>query len=75
VAGTLPGSVAGQAAQVVRQSFIDGVVAGSLVSAGACLAAAIAAFVFLPARHAAAASDPAAGGTGTDLDSSELVTA
>jgi EmrB/QacA subfamily drug resistance transporter len=52
VASALPGSVAGSAAQVVRQSFMDGLVAGSLVSAGACLVAAVAALVFLPARHA-----------------------
>ena len=56
VAARLPGSVAGQARiQVVRQSFMDGVVAGSLVSSGACLVAAMAALLFLPARHAAAA--------------------
>jgi hypothetical protein len=53
VALGLPGSAAGQAAQVVRQSFLDGVVAGSLVSAGACLLAATAALIFLPARAAA----------------------
>jgi EmrB/QacA subfamily drug resistance transporter len=52
VALSLPGSAAGSAAQVVRQSFLDGVVAGSLVSAGACFVAAIAALFFLPARHA-----------------------
>ena len=55
VASALPGSVAGQAIQVVRQSFMDGVVAGSLVSSGACLVAAVAALLFLPARHAATA--------------------
>jgi DHA2 family multidrug resistance protein-like MFS transporter len=53
VALSLPGSAAAQAAEVVRQSFMDGVVAGSLVSAGACFVAAVAAFVFLPARAAA----------------------
>ena len=37
----------------MRQSFMDGVVAGSLVSAGACFIAAMAALVFLPARPAA----------------------
>jgi EmrB/QacA subfamily drug resistance transporter len=74
VAGTLPGSVAGQAVQVVRQSFMDGLVAGSLVSAGACLVAAIAALLFLPARHATPPEDTA-DGTDADLDSPELVTA
>jgi hypothetical protein len=53
VALSLPGSAAAQAAQVVRQSFMDGLVAGSLVSAGACFVGALAALLFLPARHAA----------------------
>ncbi|MFL6099265.1 MAG: DHA2 family efflux MFS transporter permease subunit [Actinomycetales bacterium] len=57
VAMSLPGSAATQAAQVVRQSFMDGLVAGSLVSAGACFVAAMAALIFLPARHAAPATD------------------
>jgi MFS family permease len=52
VALSLPGSAAAQAAEVVRQSFMDGLVAGSLVSAGACFVAAMAALIFLPARHA-----------------------
>ena len=50
VALALPGPAAAQAAQVVRQSFLDGVVAGSLVAAGACFVAAMAALIFLPAR-------------------------
>ncbi len=60
VALSLPGSAAAQAAEVVRQSFLDGVVAGSLVSAGACFVAATAALLFLPARHATAGPDAAA---------------
>lgn len=69
VALSMPGSAAAQAAQVVRQSFMDGVVAGSLVSAGACFVAAMAALIFLPARHAAPAEDAAT------ADTAELVTA
>jgi EmrB/QacA subfamily drug resistance transporter len=52
VATALPGSAATQAVHVVQQSFLDGVVAGSLVSAGACLLAAVGALLFLPARAA-----------------------
>ena len=57
VALALPGPAAAQAALVVRQSFLDGVVAGSLVAAGACFVAAMAALVFLPARAVAATGD------------------
>jgi DHA2 family multidrug resistance protein-like MFS transporter len=70
VALSLPGSAAGQAAQVVRQSFLDGVVAGSLVSAGACFVAAMAALLFLPARHAGSGPDQEVDRT----ESSELTT-
>jgi EmrB/QacA subfamily drug resistance transporter len=57
VALGLPGSAAAQAVQVIRQSFMSGVVAGSLVAAGACLVAALAALLFLPARPAMPATE------------------
>ena len=65
VALALPGSAALQAAQVVRQSFLDGVVAGSLVAAGACFVAAMAALIFLPARALPPATEPASHTDGT----------
>jgi hypothetical protein len=73
VALSLPGSAAAQAAEVVRQSFMDGVVAGSLVSAGACFMGALAALLFLPARHATSAGDAEGGPVGEQ--ESELVSA
>jgi Major Facilitator Superfamily len=71
VALSLPGGAAAQAVDVVRQSFMDGVVAGSLVSAGACFVAAVAALIFLPARHAV----PVDSGAATTDGSPELVSA
>jgi MFS transporter, DHA2 family, multidrug resistance protein len=52
VAQSLPPGVQGQALDAVRASFVDGLQAGSLVSALVTGAAAIAVLVFLPARHA-----------------------
>jgi DHA2 family multidrug resistance protein-like MFS transporter len=51
VAGQLPGPVAGEAADAVRQAFIDGLQAGSLIASGVALVAAIAVAFLLPARH------------------------
>jgi hypothetical protein len=67
VALAVPGSAAGPAVQVIRQSFMDGLISGSLVSAGACLVAALAALLFLPARQAAAAAEETASAAGVDL--------
>jgi DHA2 family multidrug resistance protein-like MFS transporter len=57
VAG-FPAPLRDAAAAVVRSSFVTGLHQGSLVAAGTCLAAALVALAFLPAR-AAAAEDPA----------------
>ncbi|GLY13235.1 DHA2 family efflux MFS transporter permease subunit [Kineosporia rhizophila] len=49
--GQLPASVAGPAADAVRQGFLDGVQAGSLIAAGTAALAAVAVALLLPARH------------------------
>ena len=64
VASAAPGEVAGAALTAVRGAFMDGLVAGSLVAALACLLAAMGVLAFLPARQRAAAPRrqvPAAG--------------
>ena len=50
VATSLPAHAVGPAVAAVRNAFMDGLAAGSLVAAGACAVAAIAALAFLPAR-------------------------
>ena len=50
VAGHLPPGLREAAAAAARQSFIDGLWAGSLVAAGATAVAALATLAFLPAR-------------------------
>lgn len=52
LAAQFPGALAGEAGTAVRQAFLDGMEAGSLVAAGVTLAGALAVFAFLPARHA-----------------------
>ncbi|RFU19806.1 DHA2 family efflux MFS transporter permease subunit [Geodermatophilus marinus] len=56
VAERVPG---GTAADVVRTAFLDGLSAGSWVCAGVCLAGALAAAAWLPARHRAGTQVPA----------------
>jgi hypothetical protein len=63
VAGHLPAPLRDAAQSVVQTSFMTGLHRGSLVAAGATLAAALMALVFVPAR-AAAAADPEIYGTG-----------
>ena len=53
LATRLPGALGATAADAVRQSFVDGLSAGSWVCAAACLVGALAALVCLPARHRA----------------------
>jgi EmrB/QacA subfamily drug resistance transporter len=67
VALSLPGSAAAQGVQVIRQSFMSGVVAGSLVAAGACAVAALAALLFLPARHATPLAEEPSGAPQDEL--------
>ncbi|SNS04419.1 drug resistance transporter, EmrB/QacA subfamily [Geodermatophilus saharensis] len=55
-ASRLPDGVA--AAEVVRRSFVDGLSAGSWVCAAACVAGALVAAVWLPARRPAAVPVP-----------------
>ena len=55
VAGSLPG----EAARAVQQSFLDGVSAGSWVCAAASAAGALAVLALLPARHRSTAPTPA----------------
>jgi len=50
VATSLPAHAVGPAVAAVRNAFMDGLAAGSLVAAGACAVAAVAALAFLPAR-------------------------
>ncbi len=56
VADSLPAAAHAQAVAAVRSAFMDGLQAGSLVSAGATAVAAIAVLIFLPARHATGAA-------------------
>jgi EmrB/QacA subfamily drug resistance transporter len=51
VVGQLPASAQAAAGVAVRQAFMDGLQAGSLVAAGATAVAAVAVLIFLPARH------------------------
>nr|WP_269326889.1 DHA2 family efflux MFS transporter permease subunit [Kineosporia mesophila] len=57
VVSGLPASVAGPATTAVRQSFIDGLQAGSLIASGVAALAAVAAALLLPARHRDEVSD------------------
>ena len=52
----LPAAIQGPAVTAVRQSFIDGLSAGSLVAAGVTGTAALAALAWLPARDSAPAN-------------------
>ena len=49
VAGQVPGDVRPAAAEAVRQAFVDGMRAGTLVAAGTAAAAAVAVLIFMPA--------------------------
>jgi EmrB/QacA subfamily drug resistance transporter len=51
VVGHLPTSAQASAGVAVRQAFMDGLRAGSLVAAGVTAVAAVAVLIFLPARH------------------------
>jgi hypothetical protein len=51
VVGQLPDSAQAAAGSAVREAFMDGLQAGSLISAAATFAAAIVVLIFLPARH------------------------
>jgi DHA2 family multidrug resistance protein-like MFS transporter len=51
VAGQLPANLAGPAGAAVRQAFMDGLQAGSMIAAGATALAAVLVLAFLPARH------------------------
>jgi DHA2 family multidrug resistance protein-like MFS transporter len=55
----LPASTQAAAGDGVREAFMDGLQAGSLISAATTLVAAVAVLVFLPARHRVDASDVA----------------
>jgi EmrB/QacA subfamily drug resistance transporter len=57
VGDQLPAAVRGPAAQAVRDAFMSGLSAGSLVAAAATAAAAVGALALLPARHRVA-TDP-----------------
>jgi len=56
--GALPSTLQGPAGLAVRQAFLDGLSAGSLVAAGATALAAVATLVLLPARGAAEEDAP-----------------
>lgn len=51
VVGQLPASAQAAAGSAVREAFMDGLQAGSLIAAATTFAAAIAVLIFLPARH------------------------
>lgn len=61
VAAALPGPLVGPAVSAVREAFMQGLTAGSIVAALACAVAAVAALTFLPAsaRGSAARGEPA----------------
>jgi EmrB/QacA subfamily drug resistance transporter len=74
VAGHLPPGLRDVAAAAARHAFMDGLRAGSLVAAGATLAAALAALAFLPARvrqPGGAQPELPAGRAGPDADLAE----
>ncbi|GLY27658.1 DHA2 family efflux MFS transporter permease subunit [Kineosporia sp. NBRC 101731] len=58
VVSGLPASVAGPAATAVRQSFVDGLQAGSLIASAVAALAAVSAALLLPARHRDAVGRP-----------------
>jgi EmrB/QacA subfamily drug resistance transporter len=51
--GQLPPSIRSDAAEAVREAFMDGLQAGSLIAAGTTGLAAVVVMIFLPARHRA----------------------
>ena len=51
VVGQLPASAQAAAGSAVRQAFVDGLQAGSLIAAATTFGAAIIVLIFLPARH------------------------
>jgi EmrB/QacA subfamily drug resistance transporter len=59
VVGQLPAASQAAAGSVVREAFMDGLQAGSLIAAGTTFAAALLVLVFLPARHRDEPSLPA----------------
>jgi len=60
VAGQLPVAVRGAAASAVRDAFMSGLSAGSVVAAVATALAAVGALALLPARHRVVLASPVA---------------
>ncbi len=76
VAGQLPAAARGTATTAVRNAFMDGLQAGSLIAAAATAVAAVGVMIFLPARHRSedSATEPAAAQAPTGAVTAESVT-